>query len=95
MMKVTPQCRKFLLIISLRNFHSTHYKAKAVDFAATWRTDPLLPFFKPKNTFLKSTNVIFNIITYTHSFCNFNLKNPLKMGIQENNLYIIHTHKYL
>ena len=36
----------------------------------------LMPFFKPKNTFFTSINAIFNIITYTHSFCTFNKKPP-------------------
>ena len=48
----------------------------AVCFGAIQRCNPLIPFFKPKNTFLTSTNVIFNIITDTHRFCTFNKKNP-------------------
>ena len=48
----------------------------------------LISFFKPKNIFLTSTNVIFNIITYTRSFCTFNKKKTPKIGIQETNLYI-------
>ena len=48
----------------------------------------LIPFFKPKKTFFTTTNAIFNIIIYTHPFCTFNQKKPLKMGIQGPNLYI-------
>ena len=65
-----------------------HIPCEAVCFCATQRDNSLIPFFKPKNIFLTSTNTIFNIITYTHSFRTFNQKRPLKMGIQENNLHI-------
>ena len=46
--------------------------------------------FSHQNTFFTSTNAIFNIITYTHSFCTCNQtpQPPLKAGIQGNNLYI-------
>ena len=46
----------------------------AVCFGVTQCNNPLIPFFKPKNTFFTSTNATFNIITYTHSFCTFNKK---------------------
>ena len=46
---------------------------------ATQCNNSLIRFLKPKTTFFTSTNAIFNIITYTHSFCTFN-KKPLKNG---------------
>ena len=59
----------------------------AVCFEAILDIYSLIPFFKPKNTFFTSTNAIFNIIAYTHSFCTFNTPPP-KIGIQGTNLYI-------
>ena len=44
----------------------------AVCFAATWDIHLLIPFFKPKNTFLKSIITKNNIFTYTHLSCTFN-----------------------
>ena len=48
----------------------------AVCFEAILDIYSLIPFFKPKNTFFTSTNAIFNIIAYTHSFCTFNTPPP-------------------
>ena len=49
----------------------------------------LIPFFTSKHTFFTSNNAIFNIITHTHFFLYFLIKqNPLKIGIQGNNLHI-------
>ena len=52
----------------------------AVCFGITQCNNPLIPFFKPKNTFFTSTNATFNIITYTHSFCTFNQKKNKKQN---------------
>ena len=49
-----------------------------------------MAFFTPKNTFFTSTNVIFNIITYTHFLKLFHKKTPLKIGIEGNNLHIFY-----
>ena len=54
----------------------------AVCFAAIWHTHPPIPFFQKEKHILTSTNAIFNITTYTHPFCTFNKKKPLKMGMQ-------------
>ena len=57
----------------------------ALCFGATWDIYLLIPFFKPKNTFLKSINTKNYMFTYTHPFCIFNKKkkNP-KNGYTRN-----------
>ena len=59
---------------------------------ATYHPNSLIPFFIPKHIFFASNNVIFNTNTHTHSFTLFNKKNPLKIGIQGNNLHIFLWH---
>ena len=61
---------------------------RSVCLWATQGNNPLIPFFTSKHTFFTCINAIFNILIYTHSFCTFNQRNPLKMGIQGNKLYI-------
>ena len=44
---------------------------EAVCFWATQRNNSLIPFFQTEKYIFTSTNAIFNIITYTHSFYTF------------------------
>ena len=60
----------------------------AVCFAATWRNNSLIPFFKPKKTFFTSINTKNSITIYTHLYCTFNKKTLLKIGTQGTNLNI-------
>ena len=61
---------------------------RVVYIAATLHPNSLIPFFTSKNTFFTSNNVILTQPHINIFFTLFNQKNPLKIGIQGNNLHI-------
>ena len=63
---------------SVADYVSISLNMSAVCFAATQCIFLLIPFFKPIKTFSTSINTKNNIFTYTHLFCTFNKKRPLK-----------------
>ena len=59
-----------------RGIEIPNFVTLALCFGATWDIYLLIPFFKPKNTFLESINTKNYMFTYTHPFCIFNQNPP-------------------